>query len=152
MKKAGISHLSLLCLILISLLFVSCQSQSPEQAKQDKQTEQTGQAPVVKGFKAFDAKAKEILSRMTLDEKIGQMTQPEQDKVLANEGDMQKYFIGSVLSGGDSDPARITALSNGPIYMTKSRRALKTRLAIPALYGIDAVHGHSNVLGQLFPT
>ncbi|MBN1906548.1 MAG: glycoside hydrolase family 3 C-terminal domain-containing protein [Deltaproteobacteria bacterium] len=141
MKKAGISHLSLLCLILISLLFVSCQSQVPEQAQ------------AIKGFKAFDAKAKEILSQMTLDEKIGQMTQPEQDKVLGNAGDMQKYFIGSVLSGGDSDPTKDNSLIEWTnLYDRVQEEALKTRLMIPALYGIDAVHGHSNVLGAvMFP-
>jgi beta-glucosidase len=150
MKKAGIDRLSLLCLILISLLFVSCKSQTPEPAKQ---TEKVEQAPAIKGFKAFDARAKEILSQMTLDEKIGQMTQPEQDKVLGNEGDMQKYFIGSVLSGGDSDPVKDNSLIEWTnLYDRVQEEALKTRLKIPALYGIDAVHGHSNVLGAvMFP-
>ncbi len=150
MKKAGIHRLSLICLILLSLLFVSCQSQAPEQVKQEKQAEQT---QAIKGFKAFDAKAKEILSQMTLDEKIGQMTQPEQDKVLANAGDMQKYFIGSVLSGGDSDPTKDNSLIEWTnLYDKVQEEALKTRLKIPALYGIDAVHGHSNVLGAvMFP-
>ncbi|NLD39250.1 MAG: beta-glucosidase [Desulfatiglans sp.] len=135
------SHISLICLVLISLIFVSCQSQAPEQAQ------------TIKGFKAFDAKAKEILSQMTLDEKIGQMTQPEQDKVLGNEGDMQKYFIGSVLSGGDSDPIKDNSLIEWTnLYDRVQEEALKTRLKIPALYGIDAVHGHSNVLGAvMFP-
>jgi len=90
---------------------------------------------------------------MTLDEKIGQMTQPEQDKVLGNEGDMQKYFIGSVLSGGDSDPIKDNSLIEWTnLYDRVQEEALKTRLKIPALYGIDAVHGHSNVLGAvMFP-
>jgi beta-glucosidase len=98
-------------------------------------------------------RAKEILSKMTLDEKIGQMTQPEQDKVLGNVGDMQKYFIGSVLSGGDSDPAKDNSLIEWTnLYDRVQEEALKTRLKIPALYGIDAVHGHSNWLGAvIFP-
>jgi beta-glucosidase len=147
MKKAGTRRLSLICLILISLLFVSCQSLTPEQAKQ------TEQVQAIKGFKAFDSKAKEILSQMTLDEKIGQMTQPEQDKVLGNAGDMQKYFIGSVLSGGDSDPIKDNSLIEWTnLYDRVQEEAAKTRLKIPALYGIDAVHGHSNVLGAvMFP-
>jgi beta-glucosidase len=147
MKKAGVHRLSLICLILILLFFVSCNSQPPEQVKQ------TEQAPVVKGFKTFDTRAKEILSKMTLDEKIGQMTQPEQDKVLANTGDMEKYFIGSVLSGGDSDPAKDNSLIEwANLYDRVQEEAAKTRLKIPALYGIDAVHGQSNVLGAvMFP-
>ena len=90
---------------------------------------------------------------MTLEEKIGQMTQPEQEHVLANPGDIQKYFIGSVLSGGDSDPKEGNSLQAWTdLYDQVQTEAMKTRLGIPVLYGIDAVHGHSNVLGAvIFP-
>ena len=144
MKKAGIIHITAIPLFLLFLLIFSCQSQTTEVAEQP---------AAVKGFKVFDAQAKEILSQMTLEEKIGQMTQPEQDKVLGNEGDMQKYFIGSVLSGGDSDPAKDNSLEEWTALFDRVQdEAMKTRLAIPALYGIDAVHGHSNVLGAvIFP-
>ena len=47
-----------------------------------------------KGLSSFDSRAKELLRQMTLEEKIGQMTQPEQDQVLSHPGDMQKYFMG----------------------------------------------------------
>jgi len=109
--------------------------------------------PVSKRFSSFDPQVKELLSKMTLEEKIGQMTQPEQGPVLKNPGDMQKYFIGSVLSGGDSDPAEGNTLQAWTdLYDRTQNEALKTRLAIPLLYGIDAVHGHSNVLGAvMFP-
>jgi beta-glucosidase len=72
---------------------------------------------------------------------------------FANPGDMQKYFIGSVLSGGDSDPKEGNSLQAWTdLYDRVQGEALKTRLAIPILYGIDAVHGHSNVLGAvMFP-
>lgn len=110
-------------------------------------------SPAPKRLSSYDAQAKELLSKMTLDEKIGQMTQPEQDRVLANPGDMQKYFIGSVLSGGDSDPKEGNTLQAWTDLHDKVQsEALKTRLAIPVLYGIDAVHGHSNVQGAvMFP-
>lgn len=90
---------------------------------------------------------------MTLEEKIGQMTQPEQGPILKNAGDMQKYFIGSVLSGGDSDPSEGNTLQAWTdLYDVTQKEAMKTRLSIPILYGIDAVHGHSNVLGSvIFP-
>ncbi len=145
MKKAGIRLTSVIFIILVSLMFLSCQSQTPEEVSEKK--------PEIKSFKIYDAQAKEILSQMTLEEKIGQMTQPEQDKVLANEGDMQKYFIGSVLSGGGSDPAAGNSLEAWTdLYDRVQDEAMKTRLKIPAIYGIDAVHGHSNVLGAvMFP-
>ena len=106
-----------------------------------------------KQLSSYDPQVKDLLAKMTLDEKIGQMTQPEQGPVLNNPGDMQKYFIGSVLSGGDSDPSdgnSVQAWTN--LYDRVQAEALKTRLAIPILYGIDAVHGHSNVLNAvIFP-
>jgi beta-glucosidase len=106
-----------------------------------------------KRLSSYDPQVKELLSKMTLDEKIGQMTQPEQGPVLNNAGDMQKYFIGSVLSGGDSDPKEGNTLQAWTdLYDQVQKEAMKTRLAIPVLYGIDAVHGHSNVLGAvMFP-
>jgi beta-glucosidase len=106
-----------------------------------------------KKLSSYDSQAQALLSQMTLDEKIGQMTQPEQGPVLSNPGDMQKYFIGSVLSGGDSDPKEGNSLQAWTdLYDQVQNEALKTRLAIPVLYGVDAVHGHSNVLGAvIFP-
>jgi beta-glucosidase len=106
-----------------------------------------------KKLSSYDPQAKELLARMTLEEKIGQMTQPEQGPVLNNPGDIQKYFIGSVLSGGDSDPAEGNGLQAWTeLYDKTQTEAMKTRLAIPILYGIDAVHGHSNVLNAvIFP-
>jgi beta-glucosidase len=110
-------------------------------------------SPASKRLSSYDPQVKALLSQMTLEEKIGQMTQPEQDRVLSNPGDMQEYFIGSVLSGGDSDPKEGNSLQAWTdLYDKVQSEALKTRLAIPVLYGIDAVHGHSNVLGAvIFP-
>jgi beta-glucosidase len=98
-----------------------------------------------------DNKAGALLHRMTLDEKIGQMTQADLDAVKTL-SDIQTYGLGSLLSGGDSDPSNITA--RGWLKTCKEQQtwALKTRLAIPLLYGIDAVHGHNNVDGAvIFP-
>jgi len=106
-----------------------------------------------KSFSSFDSEAKALVARMTLEEKLGQMTQPEQGPVMASPGDMQKYFIGSVLSGGDSDPQEGNTLEAWTdLYDRVQTEAMKTRLGIPVLYGVDAVHGHSNVLGAvIFP-
>jgi len=71
---------------------------------------------------AQDDAVRPLLAKMTLDEKISQMTQADQ-QCLVEERDIETYFLGSLLSGGDSDP--------------KTNRL---------------VHGHSNVLGAvIFP-
>jgi len=86
----------------------------------------------------------ELLSLMTLEEKVGQMTQAERGDV--HMGDITKYALGSILSGGGSVPMQNTP--EGWIGMLDgfTRESLKTRLGIPVLYGLDAVHGHSNVI------
>ncbi|OHB61026.1 MAG: beta-glucosidase, partial [Planctomycetes bacterium GWF2_42_9] len=101
---------------------------------------------------SYDKQAKELLSKMTLEEKIGQMTQAENCK-LKNETDIQKYYLGSILSGGDGDPENGNSLEAWTdLYDRCQKQALQTRLAIPILYGIDALHGHNNVLGAvIFP-
>jgi beta-glucosidase len=108
---------------------------------------------VSKKLSSYDPQVKELLSKMTLDEKIGQMTQPDQEHIMKNPGDIQKYLVGSLLSGGNSDPKEGNDLQSWTnLYDRVQKEALKTRLAIPVLYGIDAVHGHSNVLGAvMFP-
>jgi beta-glucosidase len=105
-----------------------------------------------KRFSAHDANVRGLLSQMTLDEKIGQMTQPDQ-QFLHDIDDIEKYHLGSLLSGGDSDPKSGNDLQSWTdLYNGYQSRALKTRLRIPLLYGVDAVHGHNNVLGAvLFP-
>jgi len=89
---------------------------------------------------------------MTLDEKIGQMTQPDQ-QFIRNPEDVAKYAFGSVLSGGDSDPKNGNdAISWTDVYDKFQSQALRSRLRIPLLYGVDAVHGHNNVIGAtVFP-
>jgi len=100
---------------------------------------------------SFDPQANALIARMTLDEKVGQMTQPDQD-FMADPTDIETYFLGSVLSGGDSDPKTNTVEDWADMYDRYQSHALRTRLKIPLLYGVDAVHGHNNVLGAVvFP-
>jgi beta-glucosidase len=96
-------------------------------------------------------RVKDLMSRMTLAEKIGQMTQIE--RTVANASDIEQYLVGSVLSGGGSVPApNATAFQWNNMTDYFQRSALKTRLGIPLMYGIDAVHGHNNVYGAtIFP-
>ena len=105
-----------------------------------------------RGFSQFDPHARHAVSEMTVDEKIGQMTQPDQS-FMANLDDVDKYHVGSVLSGGDSDPkSGNDLLSWTDMYDRFQARAMKTKKRIPLLYGVDAVHGHNNVIGAvIFP-
>ena len=96
-------------------------------------------------------KADALLARMSLDEKVGQMMQVDMN-ALKNKADVKNYFIGSVLSGGNSDPADITAQGWAKAVEEYQAWAFRTPLKIPLLYGIDAVHGHNNVDGAvIFP-
>ena len=105
-----------------------------------------------KPLSSFDPQAKALLARMTLDEKIGQMTQAEQSE-LQDPADVEKYFLGSLLSGGSSDPKEGNSIKAWTdLYDRLQARTQNSRLKIPVLYGIDAVHGHNNVLDAvIFP-
>ncbi|MDR0315623.1 MAG: glycoside hydrolase family 3 protein [Treponema sp.] len=85
----------------------------------------------------------ELLSQMTLAEKAGQMTQAERGDLL--KGDITRYALGSVLSGGGSAPSSNTP--EGWVSMTNGfmEESLNTRAGIPIVYGLDAVHGHAIV-------
>ncbi|MDI6100867.1 glycoside hydrolase family 3 protein [Actinoplanes sp. NEAU-A12] len=94
----------------------------------------------------------DLLSRMTLDDKIGQMTQAERTQVAGEPGRVTEWRLGSVLSGGGSVPSPNTPQAWVDMVNSLQRAALATPLKIPLLYGIDAVHGHGNAHGAtLFP-
>tara|TARA_Y100000748_G_scaffold301457_1_gene301704 strand:+ start:3278 stop:5086 length:1809 start_codon:yes stop_codon:yes gene_type:complete len=98
-----------------------------------------------------DKKVDAILSQMTIDEKIGQMTQLDR-RFLRTEEDIVKFGIGSILSGGGSVPQDNSIKGWADMYDRFQSLAQKTRLKIPLIYGIDAVHGHNNVQGAtIFP-
>jgi len=98
-----------------------------------------------------DDRIEALLKQMTLAEKIGQMTQVD-TAALPDKSHIQKYALGSVLSGGGSDPADNSAKGWLKLAEECQSWSQKTRLKIPLLYGVDAVHGHNNVLGAvIFP-
>lgn len=93
----------------------------------------------------------DLMKRMTLAEKIGQMAQIERKAASAQV--MKDYFIGSVLSGGGSVP-RPQATPEDWMNMVNEfqKGSLSTRLGIPMIYGIDAVHGNNNAYkATIFP-
>jgi beta-glucosidase len=95
----------------------------------------------------------DCLSKMTLAEKAGQMTQVANSYLKSNT-DIATYGLGSVLSGGGGGPngAGGTSSQWKTMVDTYQSYALQSRLGIPLLYGVDAVHGNNNIAGAtIFP-
>ncbi|KAL8480342.1 hypothetical protein ACS0TY_027038 [Phlomoides rotata] len=101
--------------------------------------------------KPLNRRIKDLLQRMTLQEKIGQMVQIE--RAVASPEVMKNYYIGSVLSGGGSAPGpQATPETWIDMVNDIQKGSLSTRLGIPMIYGIDAVHGHNTVYkATIFP-
>lgn len=150
--------------LLVGLLFLAaCGQAAPVTEEIDRAddaalpAEETAVAPAENSAPAYldpalpvAERVDDLLARMTLAEKIGQMTLVEKNSIVPT--DITTKAIGAILSGGGGSP-RI----NQPAEWLKmvngyQEQAMQTRLAIPLLYGVDAVHGHSNVYGAvLFP-
>ncbi|MET7287530.1 glycoside hydrolase family 3 N-terminal domain-containing protein [Streptomyces sp. NPDC005573] len=88
----------------------------------------------------------DLLGRMSLAEKAGQMTQAERGAVGTG-GDITAYGLGSLLSGGGSTPTPNTPAAWARMIDDFQLRTRATRLQIPLIYGVDAVHGHNNLVG-----
>nr|GMD25985.1 beta-glucosidase BoGH3B-like [Ipomoea batatas] len=97
------------------------------------------------------SRIRDLMGRMTLEEKIGQMTQLDRQNLTA--AVLRDYSIGSVLSGGGSVPwPNATAAEWVEMVNGFQNASLASRLGIPMIYGIDAVHGHNNVYkATIFP-
>lgn len=104
---------------------------------------------------AIEARIAEIVGKMTLAQKIGQMTQAEIKSVKPDE--VRQYYLGSVLNGGGSKPnndkraavADWVALADS--YYDASM-ATDMAVKVPVIWGTDAVHGHNNLFGAtIFP-
>ena len=89
---------------------------------------------------------------MTLAEKIGQMTQANH-LALSDESDIADYALGSLLAGGGGSPATGNSPQDWADMVDRYQStATSTRLGIPIIFGVDAVHGHNNVYGAtIFP-
>lgn len=99
----------------------------------------------------INTRIKDLMKRMTLAEKIGQMVQIDRTNITADI--LRKYSIGSLLSGGGSVPLpKATARDWVDMVNMFQNGSLSSRLGIPMLYAIDAVHGHNNVYkATIFP-
>ncbi len=110
----------------------------------------TGGAPYRDASLPVAQRVADLMGRMSLEDKLGQMTQAERKEITPQE--VAEFRIGSVLSGGGSVPSPNDR--GGWVAMVDGyqRAALATPLGIPFIYGADAVHGHNNVAGAtVFP-
>nr|GMD52750.1 lysosomal beta glucosidase-like [Ipomoea batatas] len=99
----------------------------------------------------ISARIGDLIGRMSLEEKIGQMAQLDREGLTPEI--MRDYSIGSVLSGGGSVPREEATAAEWVEMVNRFQNgSLSSRLGIPMIYGIDAVHGNNNVYkATIFP-
>lgn len=104
----------------------------------------------------IEAQIDEILPKLTLEQKVGQVIQGDTGSLTPE--DVKKYRLGSVLSGGNSAPGPLpyaetkSWLEMADKYYNASIDDEDVEIAIPIIWGIDAVHGHANLKGSIiFP-
>jgi beta-glucosidase len=104
---------------------------------------------------ALEAKVRTIVAGMTLEQKVGQMTQPDIRSVTPDE--VRRYYIGSILNGGGAWPGLNMHASVGDWLKLSDdfyRASMSTdmKVKVPVIWGTDAVHGHNNIYSAtLFP-
>lgn len=98
-----------------------------------------------------EERVNDLLSQMTLSEKIGQMALVEKNSVRKS-GDVSEYGIGGILSGAGGKPDANTVEGWRDMVTKFEQLSRESRLGIPVLYGVDANHGHGNVpAATIFP-
>ncbi|MFB7881410.1 glycoside hydrolase family 3 protein [Brevundimonas diminuta] len=117
---------------------------------------QAGSGSPVASRDAIERRVSEILGRMTLEEKVGQLLQPEILNITPDE--VRQYHIGSVLNGGNGRPNRdIYAkpsewLAMADAFYDASVDVSDGGEAIPIIWGTDSVHGNNSIFGgTIFP-
>ena len=123
-----ITRVGLLCLLLVGVVGISLAQEAPNYLNPDLPVEE---------------RIDDLLARMTLEEKIGQMTLVEIGSL--NTEDLIDRYIGGVLNGGGGAPSPNTVEAWADRTDSLVELSLQSRLAIPVIYGTDAVHGHANL-------
>ena len=149
------------CLITLSLIVISCGPTVEADVTPDRPAGSINPEDWT-GIKALpldpdiEARIDEILPKLTLEQKVGQVIQGDSESITPEE--VKKYRLGSVLSGGNSAPGPLSYadtkswLARADEYYNASIDAEGVEIAIPCIWGIDAVHGHANLTGAtVFP-
>ena len=141
-------------LVVFALLFVACSNEAPAPTAAPPSAptaEPTSSSPAYLNPALPTAeRVEDLLGRMTLAEKFGQMTLVEKGSI--DPADISALGIGGLLSGGGGSPAQNTAEAWLEMVNEFQAEALQSRLGIPLIYGVDAVHGHGNLRGAtIFP-
>jgi len=101
----------------------------------------------------IENKVNHLISQMNLDQKVGQVLQVEREFIVPEE--VKTYHIGSLLSGGGSTPGDNRPedwIQMNDEFFAASMEENEHYLAIPVIYGVDAIHGHGNAKGAvIFP-
>ncbi|MGH6633744.1 MAG: glycoside hydrolase family 3 N-terminal domain-containing protein, partial [Sphingopyxis sp.] len=103
-----------------------------------------------------EARIDALIRKMTIEQKVGQLVQADISTITPK--DLETYPLGSILAGGNSGPngnERSTAGDWAKLvgdFRAVSLRPQANGVAIPIIFGVDAVHGHNNIPGAtLFP-
>ncbi|MFS4494040.1 glycoside hydrolase family 3 protein [Maribacter sp. 2308TA10-17] len=152
--------LSVSILCALSILLVSCEEQQ-KSTNEEKSTdlvnpEDWASIKALPLDPAIEAQIDDILPKLTLEQKVGQVIQADNGSITPEE--VKKYRLGSILSGGNSAPGPLpyadtkTWLEMADQYYNASIDTEGVEIAIPTIWGIDAVHGHANLSGAIiFP-
>lgn len=147
-------------LYMLSLLVLSC-NQTKQTSDIDKSAKLVNpeQWPSIQPLPldpAIEAQIDEIMPKLTLEQKVGQVIQADNGAISPEE--LKRYRLGAILSGGNSAPGPLpyadtkTWIDMADQYYLASIDTEGVEVAIPCIWGIDAVHGHANLLGAIvFP-
>jgi beta-glucosidase len=137
-------------LVIVAVCLAGCGAPAPTGTSSPSSPAAASGRPWMDATRPVADRVAALLGQMTLDEKIGQMTQIEKNAIDATNA--AAFNLGSILSGGGGYPDPNTPQSWYDMVNAYQQAALGTRLGIPIIYGVDAVHGHNNVAGAtIFP-
>ena len=145
-----ITFIIIALLLIVALIFIFLKPSSPPAADEKNNCHQTN-LPYQNPTLSIDERVADLMNRMTVAEKTGQMVLVEKNSIH-DLNDITQYNLGALLSGGGAGPKQDTPLAWLQMINEFQSAAKNTCLGIPLLYGIDAIHGHGNVLGAtIFP-
>jgi len=143
-------------LLLAGTAAATAQTTDEEAAKVHPELWPAAKSPAAISDAKTEARIDALIKKMTVEQKVGQLVQADISTITPK--DLETYPLGSILAGGNSGPngnERSTAADWAKLvgdFRAVSMRPQANGVAIPIIFGVDAVHGHNNVPGAtLFP-